>query len=246
MRFHMHGQKAESLARKPLVVPQLQCAVLGTSLSAQDTSDRIENSFVLFSCRRLPARSPKVIHAPRQPFPGATSWSSHHVFPAERGCAATRWPFHSRTRGLRPACSAEPEDAGYGGSAPTPLHLQAPAPQLPAASPPAGPDLSPQSARRARSTRLRGADRRVTHSEAPPQWPRSPVALRTPSAATAGSSPKLIARSRPLPALYGLRHFLPHVHLLRCPFPRPLGARCARSLGVRGVQEKRRQGGRCR
>lgn len=124
------------------------------------------------------------------------------MFPVERGCAAARWPFHSRTRGLRPAYSAEPESASYGGSAPTPLHLQAPAAQLPAASPPAGPDLSLKSARRARSTRLRGADRRVTHSEAPPQWPRSPVTLRTPSAATAGSSPKLIARPRPLPALW--------------------------------------------
>lgn len=108
MRFHTHGQEAESLASKTLVVPQLQCAVLGTSLNAQDTSDRIENSFVLFSCRRPPARSPKVTHVPRQSFPGATSWSSHHVFPAERGCAAVRWPFDSRTRGLRPGAPHPP------------------------------------------------------------------------------------------------------------------------------------------
>lgn len=40
MGFHTHGQEAASLARKTLAVPQLQSAVLGTSLNAQDTSDR--------------------------------------------------------------------------------------------------------------------------------------------------------------------------------------------------------------
>lgn len=76
-------------------------------------------------------------------------------------------------------------------------------------------------------------------------------------AKTAGHAPHAFCSDRgllaeaysPAPPPTGtleLRHFLPHVHLPRCSFPRPLEARCARSYGERDVQEKRRQGGRCR
>lgn len=61
---HARPRGGEPGKKKPLVVPQLQCAVLGTSLNARDTSNRIENSFVLCSCRCPPARSPKVTHVP--------------------------------------------------------------------------------------------------------------------------------------------------------------------------------------
>lgn len=251
MRFHAQGQEAEPGKKAPGGCRSSRARFLETpSMPRAVVSEERTDSFVLFSCGRPPARSPKVTHVPRQPFPGATSWSRrrrHHVFPAEQARAAAWWPFHPRTRGLgRPAA---PIRRAPGTAAPRPpSHPAAPAtraPQVGAASLPAGPDLSLPPARPParsehegpRHTAKRAAA--VTYSEAPLQSAMVPPKLRTPSAGTAASGPRLIARPRPpagTPASASLPAARTPTEVLPAGAPE---ARCARARRSRG---KRRQG----
>lgn len=164
MRFHAQGQEAEPGKKAPGGCRSSRARFLETpSMPRALVSEERTDSFVLFSCGRPPARSPKVTHVPRQPFPGATSWSRrrrHHVFPAEQARAAAWWPFHPRTRGLGPAYGADPEGARgqrLPGHPATPLHL--PLGLRRSAQPPRPPALTSRSRPLARppaaSTRVR-------------------------------------------------------------------------------------------
>lgn len=106
---HTHTQKGPGGAEVPT------CGSWKVPLNVRDTSNRIESSFVLFSCDAL------LRGAPRSPtYPDSRSLG--RLPPAATTCSRRNKPApqrgDSRTRGLGSACEGpeDPRGAGYSGS----------------------------------------------------------------------------------------------------------------------------------